>query len=404
MTVLYVSDSTTVSGAEMVLLGYLEGLNARGYRAYGYINRRNPRLIEAFRERGVPCTATDAYTDRIIRTTVNPAALAGFGRAFYAVAGEMASVIREADVDVIHSISYPASLYAAFAAARLGTPQIWHEHNIKRLHRVNRVIYRKVAETCRWIIGPSDAVTGNLAKAGIDPAKLRTVYNGIDLRRFQAPQPDRVPIIRKELGLGDTEKAVGLFGQMLPHKGHRTLIEAAPHIRQRHPHTRFYFVGALENPPYERELQALIADRALGERFAFTGWRRDVQDVIRAMDVIVIATTTPEPAALMLMEAMAMERPVVATCTGGTPEIVEDGRTGLLFRPGDANDLAKSVCRLLADPQLARSMGASGRRRVQHAFALERHLETISELYQAAVPRGHTTSREAGLSARAATP
>jgi glycosyltransferase involved in cell wall biosynthesis len=163
------------------------------------------------------------------------------------------------------------------------------------------------------------------------------------------------------------------------------LIEAAPEILHARPRTRFYFVGALENPPYERELEASLQSNGLVDRFHFTGWRGDVQDIIRAMDVVVVATTTPEPAALMLMEAMAMERPVVATATGGTPEIILDGRTGLLFRPGEAGDLSAKILQILSDQSFARRLGSAGRERVETAFDHERHLDVMCDLYDRAV-------------------
>jgi glycosyltransferase involved in cell wall biosynthesis len=385
MNVLFVSDSTTVSGAEMVLLATAEGLSANGDSAFGFLRASNHRLIEALQNRGVSYISTDAFSPQIIRTTTNPAALRAFARSFYAVSSEMARMIRTKRIDVIHSISYPASLYAGFAAARTGTAHIWHEHNIKRIHRVNRVIYRRLGNACQWVLGPSDAVTGNLARAGIDENRLRTVYNGIDLRRFTATPTDRIDTLRRELGLRDGEHAIGLFGQMLPYKGHRTLIEAAPQILRACPEARFYFVGALENPPYERELQTLLHERGLTDRIRFTGWRNDVQDLISAMDVVVIATTTPEPAALMLMEAAAMERPVVATRTGGTAEIVADEETGLLFSPGDADHLAARVSRILANPDLGRTLGARARARVERHFNLDQHLTNMFEFYRAAV-------------------
>jgi glycosyltransferase involved in cell wall biosynthesis len=395
MNILYVSDSTTVSGAEIVMLGYLDALKALGHQPYGFVSEQNPRLIAAFRDRDVPCTPTAAYSRRIIETTANPLALAGFVSAFCRASGEMARLIRGAGIDLIHSISYPACIYAALAAARTGRRQLWHEHNIKRLHSVNRIIYRQVARTCCFVAGPSNAVTDNLAQAGIDRAKLRTVYNGIDLQRFRPRPAADTDRLRHELGLSGNERAVGLFGQMLPYKGHRTLVAAAPAILRSHPNTRFYFIGALENPPYERELRDLIALHGLAERVQFTGWRNDVQDLVRAMDVVVVGTTTPEPAALMLMEAAAMERCVVATRTGGTPEIVLDGETGLLFEPGNAVELAERVVQLLDRPDLARRFGVAGRRRVEAQFSLPRHLDEIFRLYEMARD-GDGAARPAG--------
>lgn len=381
MKVLYVSDSTTVSGAEIVMLGYLDALHARGHGAHAFVHRANVRLQRELDARGVPVHATGAYSARVLQTTPNPAALVEFTRAFAAVRREMACVIRDHSVDLIHSISYPASLYAAFAAQATQVPQVWHEHNIKRLHPVNRAIYRLVAATCRWVVGPSDAVTGNLGKAGVAASKLRTVYNGIDLRTFTGGQTGRSDAIRRELGVTEQMNAVGLFGQMLPYKGHATLIDAATAVLREFPNTRFVFVGALENPPYEAQLRTAIAVQGLADRFHFTGWRADVHDVIRAMDVVVVGTTTPEPAALSLMESMAMERALVATRTGGTPEIVVDEKTGLLYAPGDANRLAAQINRILGDPALARALGRAGRERVERLYSRERHVEDMFALY-----------------------
>jgi glycosyltransferase involved in cell wall biosynthesis len=381
MNILYVSDSTTVSGAEIVMLGYIDALRARGHDAFGFVSEQNPRLIAAFRERHVEHVATRSYSRRMIETTVNPAVLMRFAGSFHRASSEMVRYIKAARIDLIHSISYPACLYAALAAARTRRAHIWHEHNIKRLHRVNRIIYRQASRTCTFVVGPSDAVTDNLARAGIHRGRLRTVYNGIDLQRFSRRPVDHIERLRHDLGLSSGESAIGLFGQMLPYKGHRTLIAAAPEVLRAHPQSRFYFVGALENPPYEQELRDLISSNGLGARIHFTGWRNDVQDLVRAMDVVVVGTTTPEPAALMLMEAAAMERAVVATRTGGTPEILLDGETGLLFEPGDSSQLAEQVVRLLKDPELARKLGTAGRERVENQFSRERHLTEMFGLY-----------------------
>jgi glycosyltransferase involved in cell wall biosynthesis len=386
MKILYVSDSTTVSGAEIVMLGYIDALHARGHSAHAFVQRANTRLQKEFETREVPVVASDAYSRRIVKSTFNPAELLEFGRSFAAVAREMSAVIRAERIDLIHAISYPASLYVAFASATTGVPQVWHEHNIKRLHPINRAIYRHVSATCKWVIGPSDAVTGNLAKAGIHPARLRTVYNGIDLSKFAVNRDDQARAIRKEFGVGERSAAIGLFGQMLPYKGHLTLIEAAPSILKDHPDTRFFLVGALENPPYEERLHTEIAARGLTERFHFTGWRADVQDIIRAMDVVVVGTTTPEPAALALMESMAMERALVATRTGGTPEIVLDGQTGLLYAPGNAQQLARHIIRLLGEPEFARELGRAGRERVERNFSRGRHIDEMFALYEQIIP------------------
>jgi len=384
MNILYVSDAATVSGAEVVLLGYLDHFREPRYRRYAFVPSGSRRLVLELERRGVSFAATSSYSRVLLKTTANPRSLAHFARSFWRVAREIGQIVREHQIDLIHSISYPTSLYAALPARRASVPHLWHEHNIKRIHWANRHLYRFAGRSCAWVVGPSNAVTQNLATTGIDPDKLRTIYNGIDLARFH-PDNDAGAAVRRELGVEAEERAVGLFGQMLPYKGHRTLIEAAPAVLREVPATRFFFVGALENPLYQEELRRQLRMSGLESRFVFTGWRSDVQHVILAMDAIVVATITPEPAALALMETMAMGRPIVASRTGGTAEIVRDGATGFLFKAGGASDLARSLIRVLANPALAESMGRAGRALVEREFSLERHLRQMGVLYQQAV-------------------
>lgn len=387
MNILYVSDSTTVSGAEIMLLHYVDRFRPPRYGVHVFLNADNLRLSETLTTKGVEFTVTTSYSKRMIESTSNPAALLHYAVAFAKTAREMRRVMRRCRTTLVHSISYPASLYAAVALRGTRVPQIWHEHNIKRRHALNGPLYRFAASTCARIVGPSDAVTSNLARFGIPAPRLLTIYNGIDLLRFM-PDDRRASEIRAELGLDPRQPAIGLFGQMLPHKGHGTLIGAAARLARRHPSVRYFFVGALENPPYQAELQARIARLGLSAAFAFTGWRRDVAHVIRAMDLVVVATTTPEPAALALLEAMAMGRPLVATRTGGTPELVPDGRAGLLYPPGDEEALADCLDRLLRDAEARLRMGALGRAWVEQRFSLDRHLSNIEAVYRTASEQG----------------
>jgi glycosyltransferase involved in cell wall biosynthesis len=381
MNILYVSDSTTVSGAEVVLLGYLDHFRAPEYKTHVFLHEQNHRLAEELDRRNVPWTPTASYSRILLETRLNAKAFVHYASSFRRVTAEMGREIRQHGIDLVHSISYPSSLYAATPARRARIPQVWHEHNIKRIHRVNRHLYRFVARSCSAIVSPSKAVTDNLARAGIAPGKLHTVYNGIDLQRFEV-DPAAVAAVRRELGLDERTKSVGLFGQMLPYKGHRTLIEAAPHILQACPDARFFFVGALENPPYQDELRQSIKAAGLAHVFRFCGWRRDVPVVLGAMDVVAVLTTTPEPAALGLMEAMAAGRPVVATRTGGTPEIVVDGENGLLVPPGDAAAVAAGLVRLVQDGVQRSRFGLAGRHRVEREFTLDLHLRHMAALYR----------------------
>ena len=387
MNILYVSDSTTVSGAEVVLFGYLDRFRPPAHRCHVFLHRANRRLQAELDSRQVAWTATDGYSRVLLETRAHPGALGHYAASFLKVARDMRQVLRARQIDLVHSISYPASLYVALAARWCGVPQVWHEHNIKRIHGVNSRLYRFAAASCPAVVGPSDAVTGNLARAGISTHRLRTVYNGIDLARFDVGEA-AVAACRREFGLGPSGLAVGLFGQLLPYKGHRTLIDAAPAILQSVPGARFFFVGALENPPYQEELRRAMDATGVAGAFTFLGWRRDIPVVLGAMDAVGVLTTTPEPAALGLMEAMAASRPVVATRTGGTAEIVVDGETGLLVPPGDAAAAALAFAGLLTNGDKRARLGRAGRLRVEREFTLDRHLAEMERIYRAACSAG----------------
>jgi glycosyltransferase involved in cell wall biosynthesis len=384
--ILYLTDSPTVSGAEHVLFSYLDRLRAPAFTTHVFFRASNRRLREQLELRQIPHTPTRAFSERIIRTTLRPGDLLHFARAFTNVRRQILEVCRATGTDILHSISYPTALYGALAARATGCRHIWHEHNIKRLHTVNRPIYRFTARASDFVVGPSSAVTTALGRAGIRPPQLRVVYNGIDLVRFR-PDAARIDRVRAEFGLVADQPAVGLVGQLLPYKGHTTLIDAAPSILAERPATRFFIVGALENPAYEAELRRRIQEAGLTDAVVFTGWRADVQDVIGAMQVAVVATLTPEPAALSLMETMALSRPVVASRTGGTPELVPDGVVGRLFAPGRADELAACVLDVLRDPDRARTMGDAGRRLMTERFSEERHVREMAGLYHQCLNR-----------------
>jgi glycosyltransferase involved in cell wall biosynthesis len=385
MRVLFVSDSPTVSGAELVMLSHARALVQRGDAAHVVVRRSNRRLVDVLAQEGVPATAADTFAREVIRTTINPLALIRFLRAFTGTSVLLRALIAKWRPDVLHCVSYPAVLYGVLAARGTGLPVLWHEHNIKRLHPVNRRILTAVGRRCHRVLGPSRAVTDNLAAAGVPASRLLTVYNGVDLTRFAAAPADRAA--RAALGLGDGAAAVALPGQLLRYKGHRVLIDAAPALVRRFAGIRFYIVGALENPPYEAELRRAIGGAGLEDRFVFTGWRADMHTLLQAMDVIVVPSTHPEPAALTLLEAMALARPLVASWTGGTPELVLDGVTGLLVPPGDSGALAAALARLLEAPSLARQLGAAGRRRVEEHFTMAGHQRAILGVYDDAATR-----------------
>ena len=139
---------------------------------------------------------------------------------------------------------------------------------------------------------------------------------------------------------------------------------------------------AREDAGYRQHLDTLVRDLGLEKRVVVTGYRSDVADCVNALDVMIHASTDPEPFGRVLLEGMALRKPLVASRGGAVPEIVVDGETGLLFEPGDADDLARALGELVGDPDRRARMGEAGYRRLIDEFGLDRNVERTQNLYR----------------------
>jgi len=138
---------------------------------------------------------------------------------------------------------------------------------------------------------------------------------------------------------------------------------------------------------YERQVRSLAESLGISSVVTFTGFRGDVPSVLADMDLIVHASTTGEPFGQIIIEGMAAGKPVIATNGGGVPEIVEDGKTGILVPMGDVQAMVEAIRRVLADPPLAEDMGARGRERVRDHFTIERKARKVEAVYQSMLSR-----------------
>ena len=132
---------------------------------------------------------------------------------------------------------------------------------------------------------------------------------------------------------------------------------------------------------YETALHSLAADLGIADRLVFTGYRADLPDILKVLDVVVHASVQPEPFGRVIVEAMAMGRPVVASNAGGPTEIIDDGQTGFLVPPNDDEALATRIVELLQDPTMAERIGEAGRRAAVEKFSAESHVRLVKEVY-----------------------
>jgi glycosyltransferase involved in cell wall biosynthesis len=297
----------------------------------------------------------------------------------------LADVIRHGSFDIIHAHGSKAGLVGRIAAALARVPRrVVTVHNDVMGGSVRpgmrgavAAVERMLAKRTSRIIAVSDALRAELIDVvGLDPALVVTVHNGIDLAPFLS-SVDPGPI-RDRYGIPRDAIVFGQAARFAPQKGHDTMVAAAVPVLEKVPNA--YLLLAGDGPllePTKRMAQAT----QVADRIVFPGFETNVRGLLAAIDVFV-SSPVSEGLGLAAIEAMAAGRPVVSVRTGGVPEVVIDGETGILADPGDTAALTEAMLRLAREPMTRLAMGDAGRRRALEEFAEERMLERTAAIYR----------------------
>ena len=224
---------------------------------------------------------------------------------------------------------------------------------------------------CSNIVADASVIKRELVNGhGVDPAKIEVIGSAVDLEKFKPPR-DRTKF-RREIGVGADTPLIGNVGMIRPDKGQLILVEAAPLVLEKRPDARFVIVGQ-GTGILKRGINVRNAiDRAgLADKIIMAGYRWDTPDVYAACDMIVIASLRTEASPIVLREAFASGRPVIATKVGDIPEIVEHRQNGLLIEAGDAKALAAAILEFICDPNLAARCAANGLRYAKDHFSFD---------------------------------
>ncbi len=278
---------------------------------------------------------------------------------------------------IVHTFLFTADTYGRIAARLAGVgPVICAIRNtVDDMPRRHRLMNRWLMHwTARVTVNADAERRSFVAQGGIPDAKIRTIYNGIDV---PTDAPSLNGAYRREWGIPDQAPIVAMIARLAPQKDHRTFLEAAQRIARVVPDARFLLVG---DGPCRAQVEQWVAELGLADRTRLLGARRDVRQLLDSIDVCVLATHF-EGCSNTLMEAMAAGVPVVATNVGGNPELVADGETGLLVPPKDPDALAAAIQRLMADTAAARAMGARGRARMAGQFSMDAAWAQTAALY-----------------------
>jgi glycosyltransferase involved in cell wall biosynthesis len=236
--------------------------------------------------------------------------------------------------------------------------------------------YRKALDRADRIVANSTAMKRWIVEHGAEEARVTVVHNGIDVLQADVPAepkssvPPRSPVI-------------GTVGRFSPVKNHEYLLEAARTMVKRVPDLRIWLVG---DGRQRARLERTCAAWGLRRNVVFTGWQSDVYAYVRGMDVFVL-TSRSEGSSLALLQAMACRKPVVATAVGAVPELVEDGKTGVLVPLGEPERLAEAILSLLGDPERRTRLGGAARQRVERSFTIARATRETMAVYESLLGR-----------------
>ena len=229
---------------------------------------------------------------------------------------------------------------------------------------------------CSQIVADASVIKHQFVEEhGIDSAKIEVIGSAVDLEKFKPPR-NRTEF-RREIGVGDDAPLIGNVGMIRPDKGQLELVKSVPLVLEKCPDARFVIVGQ-GTGILKRGINVRNAiDRAgLGDKIIMAGYRWDTPNIYAACDMIVIASLRTEASPIVLREAFASGRPVIATKVGDIPEIVRDRENGLLIEPGNTQALASAILEFIFDPELAAHCAANGFRYATENFSFDKMMDT----------------------------
>lgn len=393
MKTLFLSHAAALGGAELYLLDYLGHYHQEGK----VVVFAEGAFADSLRAAGADVEVFVAPGNLLAVARETPGRRGGG-----VAAGVLAlarRVAREASgFDLIFANSQKAFVVGALAALFARRPIVWCLHDIlsaEHFSAANRRLVVSLANlTGALVVANSRATADAFVRSGGRAARVRVVYNGIDVDAFRSPSEPVAgrTALRDELGIGDAP-LVGLFSRLSSWKGQHVLLGALAEL----PGAHAVLVGdaLFGEDDYVASLRTQAHQLEVAARVHFLGFRRDVPELMREVDVVAHTSTAAEPFGRVIVEGMLAGRPVVATRGGAVCEIVEEGVTGLTVGPGDAPGLAAAVRTLLAEPERAAAMTAAAQLAAASRFSLPVMAADLSRcLAEAAAPAGGTPDYE----------
>ncbi|HSU13284.1 glycosyltransferase family 4 protein [Longimicrobium sp.] len=293
----------------------------------------------------------------------------------------IARAARRHRAELVHLNNGLGPLEALLAARLAGIPVVAH---LRDFHPPGRYLGMGLARGISHVLAVSGAVAESLDGGPVPRARISVVHDPVDVDRLERAAGMR-GAVRAGLGIAPDAVAIGIVGRVIPWKGQLEFARAAIGAMAEEPAIHAVVIGDESDGgrAYVDAVRAVVDASPFAGRFTFAGYRADVEECHAALDVVVHASITPEPFGMVVPEAMAAGRAVIAADAGGPREVVAHDIDGLLVPPGDVPALAAAMVRLARDPELRERMGAAGRRKARERFRPEASATAVADVYAA---------------------
>ena len=348
-----------IGGSETLARRLALGLRLRRYACSLYAVHDDGPLANLLRADGIPCRA--------------------FSRKGKWDIGPLVQLVQQFRADgtkVVHTHHLGQLLYGGLAGRLAGCRVVHTEHEYFTLMRPRaQQLLRLLARLADRVTAVAEPVRSFLeGTVGIPAGKLITIKNGVEIHHYE----EAIPYNREEWDLKNSDMIIGCVARLSPEKGHAVLLRAFRKVLSRHPQARLVLIG--DGAERER-LQQLATDLGIGHLVRFLGLRADVPEVLAACDLFTLPSIQ-EGFPMVILEALAAGKAVIASEVGAIPDVIRHGATGMLVPPGDADALADALCFLIEDKGARQRLGQSGHELVREVYDFERTVGQYDDLYQ----------------------
>lgn len=369
MKVLHILTDTNIGGAGIWLLNFLKSYDRKKTQV-SVVLPKNAKLKEEVEKLDVAVIEADNIADESF----------SFGgiKSFL-------KILKDEKPDIIHT----HACMSARIAGRLRRVKIVNTRHCleDRKSFPKNIIYKFVNNVLSdSVIGVSKSVVDNLIQDGINKRKVWLVYNGIT--PLNSITADRKIEIRKKYGFSENDIIVGIVARLEEVKNHKLFLQSAKIASEQEEKLRFLIVGT---GSLEAELKNMAKDLGILDKVVFAGYIKDVTDITNIIDISVISSDK-EALSIALLEAMSLEKPCIATDSGGPSEIIEDGKNGFIVPCGDFEKMSSSILKLSEDESIRKKLGQEGKKTVTEKFKIDEMARKIEEIYSELVNREDKTN------------